>query len=192
MRLRQAVRLFTDRGYDATTVNEVAEEAGVPAMTVYRNFPTKEDLVLYDDFDQLAATTINQLPTTGTLTDRIGRSILATVELSTTHDREFLLDRLRLMITTPALQARRLDSQYRLQEAFVTAICDPLHPDPHPGDTTGTGTPNPIDEFAVRAAASACLGVANVALLRWAAEDGGSDLPQLFRDGFTSTFGHNL
>ena len=57
---RVAIRLFSDRGYDATTVNEVADAARVSAMTVYRHFPTKEDLVLYDDFDQLAASTIRR------------------------------------------------------------------------------------------------------------------------------------
>lgn len=173
---RQAIRLFAEQGYDATTVNEVAAAAGVAAMTVYRNFPTKEDLVLYDDFDQVAAATITELPATGSLADRIARTMLATFELATAHDREFLLTRLRLMISTPALQARHLDSQYRLQEAFVTAI--------------RAGSTDPSLEFRARAAASACLGVAHIALLRWASEDGETSLPELFRDAFTATFGH--
>jgi AcrR family transcriptional regulator len=50
-----AVRLFTERGYDATTVTDVAEAAGVSPMTVYRHFPTKEDLVLVDQRDRLVA-----------------------------------------------------------------------------------------------------------------------------------------
>ena len=173
---RQALRLFTDRGYDATTVNDVAAAAGVSAMTVYRHFPTKEDLVLYDDFDHLAAATISELPATGSLAERIGRTVLATFDLASTHDREILLDRLRLMISTPALQARHLDSQYRLQEAFVTGI----------------GADDPAAEFQTRAAAGAVLGVAYTALLRWAAEDGESSLPELFREAFTSTFGQSL
>jgi hypothetical protein len=35
-----AVRLFAERGYDATTVNDVAEAAGVSPMTVYRSSPS--------------------------------------------------------------------------------------------------------------------------------------------------------
>ena len=173
---RQAIRLFAEQGYDATTVNEVAAAAGVAAMTVYRNFPTKEDLVLYDDFDQVAAATITELPATGSLADRIARTMLATFDLAIAHDRDFLLTRLRLMIATPALQARHLDSQYRLQEAFVTAI--------------RAGSTDAALEFQARAAASACLGVAHIALLRWASEDGETSLPDLFRDAFTATFGH--
>ncbi|MGY4769379.1 TetR/AcrR family transcriptional regulator [Kribbella sp. CWNU-51] len=173
---RQAIRLFAEQGYDATTVNEVAAAAGVAAMTVYRNFPTKEDLVLYDDFDQVAAATLTELPATGPLADRIARTMLATFDLAIAHDRDFLLTRLRLMISTPALQARHLDSQYRLQEAFVTAI--------------RAGSTDAALEFQARAAASACLGVAHIALLRWASEDGETSLLDLFRDAFTATFGH--
>ncbi len=168
---RQALRLFTDRGYDATTVNDVADAAGVSAMTVYRNFPTKEDLVLYDDFDQLTATTITELPATGSLTDRIGRTVLTILDLAATNEHDLLLTRLRLMISTPALQARHLDSQYRLQEAFVSAI-------------------DPALEYGARAAASAVLGVTHTALLRWAANNGEPDLADLFREAFTAAFGH--
>ncbi|GAA2826679.1 TetR/AcrR family transcriptional regulator [Kribbella solani] len=171
---RQALRLFADRGYDATTVNDVAAAAGVSAMTVYRNFPTKEDLVLYDDFDQLAAAKITQLPATGSLADRIGRTVLATLDLAVTNDHDLLRTRLQLMISTPALQARHLDSQFRLQEAFVTAIC----------------ADDPTLEYAARAAASACLGAAHTALLRWASDDSDPDLPTLFREAFTAAFGH--
>ncbi|GAA1589836.1 MULTISPECIES: TetR/AcrR family transcriptional regulator [Kribbella] len=161
---RQALRLFTDRGYDATTVNDVADAAGVSAMTVYRNFPTKEDLVLYDDFDQQIA----ELPADGSLTDRIGRTVLTILDRSAN---DLLLARLQLMISTPALQARHLDSQFRLQEAFVGAI-------------------DPTLEYAARAAASAVLGVTHTALLRWAAGNGEADLADLFREAFTSVFDH--
>ena len=51
---------------------------------------------------------------------------------------------------------------------------------------------DPALEFQARAAASACLGVAHIALLRWASEDGETSLPDLFRDAFTATFGHAL
>jgi len=41
-----ALTLFLDRGFDAVSVEEVADAADVSASTVYRNFATKEDLVL--------------------------------------------------------------------------------------------------------------------------------------------------
>src|SRR5437764_6912236 len=39
--------LFTERGFDAITVDEVAREADVSRKTVFNYFPTKEDLVYW-------------------------------------------------------------------------------------------------------------------------------------------------
>jgi AcrR family transcriptional regulator len=38
--------MFLERGYDAVTVAEVAREAGVSSVTVFKHFPRKEDLFL--------------------------------------------------------------------------------------------------------------------------------------------------
>src|SRR3974390_2055317 len=40
-----ASRLFVDRGYSASTMREIAEEAGVSERTVYAVFPTKVALL---------------------------------------------------------------------------------------------------------------------------------------------------
>jgi AcrR family transcriptional regulator len=40
-----ATVLFLDRGFDAVTVADVAREAGVSSVTVFKHFPRKEDLL---------------------------------------------------------------------------------------------------------------------------------------------------
>ncbi|MBX7449480.1 TetR/AcrR family transcriptional regulator [Mycolicibacterium sp. 3033] len=45
-----ATRMFLDRGFDEVTVAQVAKEAGVSSVTVFKHFPRKEDL-LYDRVD---------------------------------------------------------------------------------------------------------------------------------------------
>jgi AcrR family transcriptional regulator len=52
-----ALKLFATRGYDATTIDEIAEHFGVSAHTLFRYFPTK-DLLLFlgqDDWMQSLA-----------------------------------------------------------------------------------------------------------------------------------------
>ncbi len=169
----QAIRLFTDVGYDATTVNDVAAAAGVSAMTVYRHFPTKEDLVLYDEYDPLTASAVAAQPP-GPLPLRIGRALESTAALGSTQEKAFLLARLRLMISVPALRARHLDSQYATADAIVSAL--------------GGSLSGPDEEFRVRATAMACLGAAHVALIRWAETAGEADLAGLIRQVLTSVF----
>jgi len=169
-----AIRLFTDVGYDATTVADVAAAAGVSAMTVYRHFPTKEDLVLYDEYDPVTASAVSAAPP-GPLPARIGHALETTAALGTSGEKAFLLARLRLMISVPALRARHLDSQYATADAIVGALCGP--------------SPSPEEEFPVRATAMACLGAAHVALIRWAKTDGEADLAGLIREALSSVFG---
>jgi AcrR family transcriptional regulator len=45
-----AIRLFVERGYDATTLEEVAERADVHKRTLLRYFPSKAHLVLHPQY----------------------------------------------------------------------------------------------------------------------------------------------
>jgi AcrR family transcriptional regulator len=50
---KHALRLFREQGYEATTVSQIAEAAEVSESTLFRYFPTKEDIVRWDEFDPL-------------------------------------------------------------------------------------------------------------------------------------------
>ena len=50
---RHALRLFREQGYEATTVEQIAEAAEVSPSTFFRYFRTKEEVALYDDLDPL-------------------------------------------------------------------------------------------------------------------------------------------
>lgn len=181
-----AVRLFTERGYDATTVADVAEAAGVSAMTVYRHFPTKEDLVLVDQNGRLLAERIAASSAAQPLVRRISGALIDSATTLTgdrhgddlTADEQFLLARLRLMISTPALRARHLDNYYALQQAIV--------------DGLGDAATDPDAAFHAQAAASACLAVMHTALVRWAEDDGRTELPDVIAKALAAAFGHDI
>ncbi|WP_030182940.1 TetR/AcrR family transcriptional regulator [Streptomyces violaceorubidus] len=177
-----AVRLFTECGYDAVTVADVAEAASVSAMTVYRHFSTKEDLVLIDQPAQLIAEHVAASSAAQPLVRRVGSALIDAATTSTggngdqqAANERFLLDCLRLMVSTPALRARHLDSQYALQQAIVDALGD---------DATG-----PDDVFRAQAATSACLAAMHTALTRWVEDDGHTELPDLIAQALTASFG---
>jgi AcrR family transcriptional regulator len=48
-----ALRLFADQGYEATTVQQIAEAADVSLSTLFRYFPTKAQLVVSVDLSTL-------------------------------------------------------------------------------------------------------------------------------------------
>ncbi|MGC5016701.1 TetR/AcrR family transcriptional regulator [Streptosporangium sp. DT93] len=181
-----AIRLFVEHGYDATTVADVAEAAGVSPMTVYRHFPTKEDLVLVDQHGRLVAGRIAASSAAQPLVRRIGRALVdsaATLtggghEDESTTGRRFLLARLQLMISTPALRARHLDNQYALQQAIVDAL--------------GDDAADPDAAFRARATASACLAALHTALVSWAEDDGRSELPDLIAKALAAAFGDDM
>lgn len=59
---QEALRLFRAQGYQATTVEQIAEAAEVSPSTVFRYFPTKDALVLTDDYDPIMMEQLRSQP----------------------------------------------------------------------------------------------------------------------------------
>ncbi|RZU33651.1 TetR family transcriptional regulator [Blastococcus saxobsidens] len=111
---RAALELFTSRGFDAVTADEVAETAGISRRTFFRYYPTKADAV-WGDF----AAHVGRLERLLRAADG-ARPVLATIcaayaEVNGYGDADLpvLRQRMRLILTEPALQAH---SQLRYAE----------------------------------------------------------------------------
>jgi AcrR family transcriptional regulator len=169
-----ALRLFAEKGYDATTVDEIAAAAGVSHMTFFRYFPTKEDVVLADEYDALIAERIRARPADESPIEKVRYALLHGLEQVYAANREILLARTRLIISTPQLRARLWEQQRATMELIAAALAPP-------------GDPG-HDEHALRAqvVAAACLAAATIAVETWGeSADGTPELPDLMREALT-------
>lgn len=111
-----AAGLFAERGFEAVTVDEVAEAATVSKKTVFNYFPTKEDLVFHraEERDEDLVRTVRDRPPGQSLPeafrDRTLRYLAGLGERRTGFQRGGIHD---LIESSPALQRRAREKQFR-------------------------------------------------------------------------------
>jgi AcrR family transcriptional regulator len=167
----QAMRLFLDKGYAATTVQEIAAAAGVSHMTFFRYFPTKEDVVLADDYDPQIAELLKKRPACEPDVEKVRHALLAGLAALSRADRQAVLDRTRLILRTPDLRARLWQNQLQTQELLVRGL---------------TREGERADDLARRVLVAGCLSAVTTALLVWVEHDGEPDLPGLVEEAFAA------
>ena len=101
-----ALRLFTDGGFDETTVDQIAAEAGVSSRTFFRYFDTKADVLWYafDHEVQELRRALDDIPVSVPLLDAIRQAVVG-VNHYTAADMPELRTRMNLIGTVPTLQA---------------------------------------------------------------------------------------
>src|SRR5258708_4607269 len=100
-----ALRMFTEKGFDATTLEELAEEAEVSKSTFFRAFPAKEAVAIEAEAElwtaYLAALADRQL--SGPILNELHHTLAAAAAgLDPAWDERFLATR-RLVAAEPAL-----------------------------------------------------------------------------------------
>lgn len=119
-----AYSLFEERGFEETTVDDVADRAGVGRTTFFRAFASKED-VIFPDHALLLAAVRDRL---GTAT--AGTALVAVTEASRIVLTHYLAEgsrartRYRLTRSVPALRAREIAGQLQYQRTFRTFLHD--------------------------------------------------------------------
>jgi AcrR family transcriptional regulator len=121
---RAALELFVDRGYDETTLDEIAEAAGVSTRTIFAYFPSKEDILFCT-----MGTMRDALATA--LADRpAGTDALAALRdfiLSSAHEKTELDYKLgQVVAADPTLASHKRARIAELQEVLAAAIADDL------------------------------------------------------------------
>jgi AcrR family transcriptional regulator len=154
-----ALRLFTEKGYEATTVDEIAAAAGVSHMTFFRYFPRKEEVVEYDEYDPLLEELVAARPPDEAPLAALHGAIRVGLEQILATDREALHVRTRLVLRNPVLRTRNLLAQDTTRDLLARALAR----------RAGLSEP----DLAATVQASAALGAIAPAATAWAAgEDG--------------------
>jgi AcrR family transcriptional regulator len=131
LRTRQAIReaayrLIEERGYDNATIEQIAAAAEVSPSTVFRYFPSKEHIILTDDFaapviELLQARPADEPPLVA-LREAVTESLRPVYE---EFEAEYLR-RLALAREVPALRTQMYEAQGKLIEALSVALAKRL------------------------------------------------------------------
>jgi AcrR family transcriptional regulator len=104
-----ALRLFREQGYDATTVQQIIEDAEVSESTFFRYFPTKGDVVLSDDYDPLIVAAFLDQPPELRPIQALRIAFRTAFDQLPSQEASDQRDRMQLVFSVPELRAAMLD-----------------------------------------------------------------------------------
>jgi AcrR family transcriptional regulator len=129
--VRAAVKLFEARGYEATTVDDIAEEADYGRATFFRHFPTKEDVAFLDLPSRVSALQEVDLAPPEADLWQAARAVVTAQVLGFTADApELEAACLRLWFTEPALHRRYLELVVQAEEHLARFFMQRAGDDP--------------------------------------------------------------
>lgn len=157
-----ALRLFTRQGYDATTIEQIAAAAEVSPATFFRYFPTKEDLLIHDDFDPVLVAALAEAPEELSPVRAMRHAMRQTFDSMPVGEQARARVRMKMIMSVPSARARSIDNIM----ASVDLIAAPL----------ARRLDAPATDPRVRALAGGLIGAMLAAGLSWAGDDGSGDL----------------
>lgn len=166
-----ADELFVERGFDGTTVDDIAERAGVSRRTFFRYFPTKEAIAFPSSAARVAA--FRQLLTDalskGSMFEGVREACL-TLAKAFTQNRDEEVARQKLVDATPALLAADL----QIYQVWVDTLAESVTP------KGATARQRRRAKFF----AAATIGAVRSGLRDWVAADGRKNLSTLGKEAF--------
>lgn len=165
-----ALQLFLDRGFDETTVDDIARAAGIGRRTFFRYFASKNDLP-WGDFETLLTGMrghLHSLPPELSLSDALR---LAVIEFNRFPDAElpYHRERMWLLLNVPSLVAHSTLRYAAWRQVVAAYAAERLGDDP--------------DALQPQAIAWACLGLCLAAYEQWLVHEE-ANLLQLLDEAF--------
>ena len=146
-----ALRLFRERGYDATTVEQIAEAAEVSPSTFFRYFGSKEDVVVYDALDPILIAAWRAQPRELSPIQAFSRAMEEVFGSLTPAQLEDMQERGRIAYGVPEVRQAMIDDILRTGALMVSELAE----------RTGRAS----DDFEVRVFTGAFMGAIMAAVL---------------------------
>jgi AcrR family transcriptional regulator len=165
-RLAQAaMELYRERGYNQTTVAQIAERAGLTERTFFRHFADKREILFAGgtEMQELVVAAVASAPDSATPLEAAMAGIEAAgAMLEEQRGRQFARQRQAIIAGTPELRERELHKLAAIAAAVSEALRE-----------RGVGDPGAsiLGETAV--------AIFRISFERWVAESGGLDLTEL-------------
>ncbi|MEU1176996.1 TetR family transcriptional regulator [Streptomyces sp. NPDC005820] len=184
-----AMELFATKGYEATTVDEIAAAAGVARRTFFRHFRSKEEAIFPDHDDTLirAEAVLNAAPAHEHPLDTVCRGIKEVMKMYAARP-EISVARYKLTREVPTLREAEIASVARYERLFTRYLLG--HFDEHAHDDDANDDP-----LLAEVAASAVVTAHNHVLRRWLRAGGQGDVETQLDHAFAivhRTFGTGI
>lgn len=128
---RAAFRLFAERGFDHTTLDAIADAVGVSRRTLFRYYPSKSDIP-WGQFDLTLdhlRVLLNEQPEELPLWEAVHRAVRSFNEFPPGAEPPHL-DRMRLILHTPALQSHSVLRYAQWREVIAQYVARRLDASP--------------------------------------------------------------
>lgn len=135
IKTREAIRdatyaLIREQGYDATTIEQIADRAEVSPSTVLRYFPAKEDIVLTDEYDPLMLEELRTRPADEPWMDSLRHVLRMALDAMMAEHPEVVRMRAHLGIQVPAVRSRMAESMSETGRMLREALAERTGLDP--------------------------------------------------------------
>lgn len=169
-RIAQAgMKLFTANGYEATTVDAIAAEAGISRRTFFHYFKSKDEILLSMQgvYDEALAAAVAAQPAELPPLDAT-RNALLSVYADLPSEQLLVID--RLMRSSALVQASKQASYARTEEVLLAAL------------KRRSSEP----EAVLRLAAMMAIGVSRLSIETWSKEGGIRPVGDVLRESFAT------
>ena len=170
-----ALRLFGERGYEQTTVEDIAEAADVAVRTFFRYFSSKQHVLFGDVVTDRVSRLRTELGRRATTEDPLDsvRAVMDMLDFNGPEEEEQILARMDLMRRQPSFVGRYLEIMDEMRTAVVDFIAE------------RTGLDPSRDLFPLLVG-GACAASWDVSLKLWVESGATADLPKLRTESFAA------